>query len=132
MTRARAAIACLGAALAAGIGGCGEDDDEPARTVTVDAGPPLTVDADEYSFDPQTIVVRSRGNRAVSFLVRNRGSVAHDLRIERDGDDIGGTPVFTGGQSRSLSISLKPGRYETFCSVGNHRDLGMEGTLEVR
>jgi hypothetical protein len=132
MLRPRSAIGCLAAAFAAGAAGCGGDDDEPGRTVTVEAGPPLTVTADEYSYDPERVVVRARARRALTFLVRNGGALAHDLRVEREGDDIGGTPVFTPGGARTLSIALRPGRYELYCSVGNHRDLGMEGSLEVR
>jgi len=28
-------------------------------------------------------------------------------------------------------FELKAGRYELYCPVGNHRELGMEGTLSV-
>ena len=44
--------------LAAGCGG--DDDGEPGRTVTVDAGGKLAVEAREYSFDPE----RDRGRAA--------------------------------------------------------------------
>src|SRR5918999_227034 len=72
------------------LAGCG-DDDEPGRTQTVDAAKPLTVVADEYSFDPETIVVTGaeRGRAELRLTLKNDGALAHDLRVERDGDDVG-------------------------------------------
>ena len=113
-----------------GAGGCGGDDDKPGRTVTVESGASVPVIADEYSFDPETIVVSGGGE--VTFELENKGVLAHNLRVFDGGDEVGGTPTFTGGKTRSGSVSLERGDYEMVCTVGNHADLGMTGTLRVK
>jgi uncharacterized cupredoxin-like copper-binding protein len=42
-----------------------------------------------------------------------------------------GEVVERGGQS-TVSLDLDTGTYEFYCSVGSHREAGMEGTLTVR
>jgi plastocyanin len=111
--------------------GCGGDDDEePARSVTVNPNSTLEVAADEYSFDPERVVVRGAG--PLTIRLRNDGDLAHNLRIERDGEDIGGTPTFPGGDTQSGRVNLEHGNYEMVCTVGDHAELGMTGELQVR
>ena len=119
----------LTALLLVSAGGCGGDDDEPGRTVTVRSPATLPVVADEYSFDPETIVLLRGGELTIE--LENVGSLAHNLRVFDGGSDIGGTPTFTGGETRSGTVSVEPGEYELICTVGNHADLGMTGTLRV-
>jgi plastocyanin len=111
------------------LAGCGGETGGKHRALTLPAGAALTVTADEYSFDPDRITVAKPGELAVR--VRNKGSLAHDLRIRHDGRDIGGTPAFQGG-SRSFRIRLARGRYSFLCTVGDHAQLGMRGTIRVR
>ena len=111
-------------------GGCGDDDDKPGRTVTVESGATIPVAADEYSFDPETIVVTGGGR--VTFELANEGVLAHNLRVIDDGDDVGGTPTFTAGKTQSGSVDVEPGDYELVCTVGNHADLGMTGKLTIK
>ena len=110
--------------------GCGGDDDEPGRTVTAAAGDAITVIADEYSFDPETIVLSGGGELTIE--LENQGTLAHNLRVFDGGSDIGGTPTFPGGEKRSGTVELEPGEYELICTVGDHADLGMTGELTVR
>lgn len=125
-------ISLLAAAALAGCGGEGGGD-EPGRTATVPATGAIEVVADEYSFDPETLVVQAGGDRAeLEIRLRNEGALAHNLKVIRDGSDLGGTPTFQGGATRSGSVSLEPGTYEMVCTVGNHEQLGMTGVLEVR
>lgn len=126
MRRLAAPFAIL--ALAAGCGG--DDDGDTGRTVTVDAGGKLAVEAREYSFDPSGIVVSGAGPLRIE--LRNDGDLAHNLRLRRDGKDVGGTPSFPGGRTESASVDLEPGTYELLCTVGDHAELGMKGTLEVK
>jgi plastocyanin len=111
--------------------GCGDDDDEePARSVTVNPNSTLEVTGDEYSFDPGRVVVRGAGQ--LTIRLRNDGELAHNLRIERDGEDVGGTPTFPGGQAQSGRVNLEHGNYRMVCTVGDHAELGMTGQLQVR
>jgi plastocyanin len=124
----RLAVPC---AILLSLAGCGGDDEEePARSVTVNPNSTLRVTADEYSFDPGRVVVRGAG--PLTIRLRNEGELAHNLRIERDGEDMGGTPTFRGGETQSGRVNLEHGNYEMVCTVGDHAELGMTGELRVR
>jgi plastocyanin len=116
------------AALALVAAGCGGDDDQ-GRTVTAPASGAVRVEAKEYSFDPSTIVMRAPGTLRVTLV--NDGSLAHNLRLMKDGDELGGTPSFPAGESRSARLRVERGSYEFICTVGDHAELGMRGTLKV-
>jgi len=110
------------------LAGCGGDD-QPGRTVTVAPGGALRVVAKEYSFDPAGIVVKGPG--VLRLTLSNEGSLAHDLKLMRDGRVVGGTAPFPAGESRSARIPLERGDYEFVCTVGDHEELGMKGELRV-
>jgi plastocyanin len=120
----------LSALAAIVLAGCGGDGDKAGRTVTVKPGAAVAVVADEYSFDPETIVMTGGGPLKVQ--LENRGALAHNLRVYDGGSEVGGTETFTGGKTRGATLRLRPGEYELLCSVGDHADLGMTGKLTVR
>ena len=124
MTRFALPLAALALLFAA----CGGDD-EPGRTVTAPDGGAVRVVAKEYSFDPSTIVMRGPGTLRVTLA--NEGSLAHNLRLMKDGEELGGTPSFPAGESRSARLRVERGSYEFICTVGDHAELGMRGTLKV-
>ena len=128
----RPAIAlALCAAFVAGCGG-GDDGggDAKARTETVPAGKALHEVAREYSFNPKDVVVERAGTLRI--VLDNKGSLAHNLKVLKDGKELGGTPTFQGGKPRAGTVSLKPGTYEMVCTVGNHEQLGMKAKLTVK
>jgi uncharacterized cupredoxin-like copper-binding protein len=124
----RLAVPCALLLAAAGCGG--DEGGKPSRTVTTDAGGTLTVTAREYSFDPNRVEVGGAG--ALKIVLRNDGDLAHNIHLERDGEDLGGTPSFAPGGSKSVRLDLRPGTYELLCTVGDHAQLGMKGKLTVR
>jgi plastocyanin len=114
------------------LAGCGGGNGESGRTSTVQAAKGVDVVGREYSFDPTTVVVQGAGGKPIGIRLENEGSLAHNLKLLKDGVEVGGTTTFQGGQTRSASVSLKPGSYRMVCTVGNHEQLGMHGKLEVR
>lgn len=52
----------------------------------------------------------------------------HDFRIE---ELEVGTPIIARGQSAELTVELEPGNYTVYCSVGTHRERGMESEFTV-
>ena len=117
------------AALALLVAGCGGDD-EPGRTVTAPASGAVRVVAKEYSFDPATIAMRGPGTLRVRLV--NEGSLAHNLKVLRGDEEVAGTPTLPGGRTESARLNLEHGTYRIICSVGDHEELGMTGTLRVR
>ena len=124
----RLAVPC---ALLLAVAGCGGNDGGgPTRSTTAAAGGTLTVTAREYAFDPNRVVVDGAG--ALRIVLRNDGDLAHDIHLRKDGRDIGGTPIFPGGGTRSVRLRLGRGSYELLCTVGDNAELGMRGKLTVR
>jgi plastocyanin len=125
--------ACVPVLCAAGaLASCGGGGEQPAgqRAVTVPATRGVHLSAREYSFDPSKLIVTGGGG-ALKITLRNRGSLAHDVHVLKGGRDLGGTPSFEGG-SRSAVLTLAPGRYRMICTVGDHAQLGMRASLDVR
>jgi len=111
--------------------GCGGDDSKPSRTATVPAGGPIEVVGKEYSFDPKTLVVQGGAGKEIEIRLKNDGTLAHNLKVVKDGKDLGGTPTFQGGETKGGKVKLDAGSYEMVCTVGNHEQLGMKGTLKI-
>jgi hypothetical protein len=69
----------------------------------------------------------------VEIELQNDGQDPHDLRLRR----VGGTHTFSipltrPGGRRSVGLHLRAGRYRLWCSVADHRMLGMQAVLRVR
>jgi plastocyanin len=119
--------------------GCGGGDDKQGDggqkkdTVTVGPNQPIAFGADEYAFEPKNVTVNAGTSQpsVVRFVLRNNGSLAHDLHVQKDGVDKGGTPIFGPDKTESGQATLAPGTYEFLCTVGDHAALGMKGTLTV-
>jgi plastocyanin len=143
-------LAVLLVALVVALGtGCGGDDGGGGTTsaTTTDTTPATTtepadsagaettsVSMDEYSFDPEDVVVK----QGDSIDVENAGAIAHNLTIEQGPDPkkktkkLAGTPTFTANETEKLKIDLEPGKYAMACTVSGHRELGMTGTVTVK
>ena len=63
--------------------------------------------------------------------VVNDGNATHDLVVERDGADVASSDTIAPGQSTTVSVALEPGEYVFYCSIGNHRTMGMALTVTV-
>jgi plastocyanin len=117
-------------------GGGGHKKDvgvQKKNAVSVGRNQPIAFGAREYAFEPKTVTVNAgtADPTTVRFVLRNNGSLAHDLHVQKDGQDLGGTPIFAPGKVASGKATLGPGTYQFICTVGDHADLGMKGTLIV-
>lgn len=65
----------------------------------------------------------------ITLEVTNKGSMDHDLTIEKLGKTTG---TFGGGKTVKLDLGDVPaGEYEVICNVPGHKDSGMKATLTV-
>lgn len=76
----------------------------------------------------QRIVHAHVGRIKIVFL--NRSSLRHNVNVELGEKELGKTATVTRGTA-SVWVTLKPGRYNFYCSVPGHEDAGMHGTLVV-
>jgi plastocyanin len=104
-----------GGGAAAGAGG-------PGGTIEIAA------DESELKFD-KTELTTKPGKVKIDF--ENPSSIPHDVEIEAEGKELGGTEEITKSKT-TATVELKPGTYTFFCSVPGHREAGMEGTLVVK
>jgi plastocyanin len=120
----------LAALAGAGCGGGEERGGPGVSATTVAAGRALEVTAREYSLTPANVVVTGAGR--LRLRLRNSGSLPHDVRVQSGDRDLGGTASIPGGKSATAVLDLPPGRYRILCTVGDHAQLGMTGTLRVK
>jgi plastocyanin len=79
-------------------------------------------------FDKTSLTAKA-GKVTVTFT--NQAPEGHNFTIDTPGGKtVGATPTFTGG-SKTLSVTLKPGKYTFLCTVPGHAMGGMKGTLTV-
>jgi uncharacterized cupredoxin-like copper-binding protein len=67
---------------------------------------------------------------AYTFDVKNDGKVVHDLTVKGPGGTKA-TPHIAPGKSGSVTVDLKAGTYDFFCSIPGHKQLGMDETVKV-
>lgn len=131
-----AVFLAVAVAALAGCGGGDEGDtaaqDTTAETETQQAGGggggKPSVSMTEYAFDPSDLTVSEGG----LIEVTNDGELPHNLTVE--GQDVA-TSDLDPGASQQLALSngsaLPPGDYEFICTIGDHAEQGMTGTLTV-
>ena len=86
----------------------------------------FTVMGSNFAFSPSTLSVK-KGDR-VKITFKNEGGF-HDLKI----DELNvATKKIKGGAQEVVEFTAdKAGSFEYYCSVGEHRAIGMKGTLTV-
>ena len=81
-------------------------------------------------FNPSDPTVKSG---EVTFNLKNDGRYPHSLEIEDvNGQDKEIEGDVSSGQSGTLKVNLPPGKYEFYCPVDNHRQMGMTGEITVK
>ena len=137
-----AALFVIAVAVAVPIAGCGGGDDDnstsaetagatEASTTGGAAGGGQTVDmtAADFKFDPSDPTVKSGD---VTFKLNNDGQNPHSLEIEDvNGQDQEIEGDVSPGQSGTMTVNLPPGKYEFYCPVDGHKEMGMEGEITV-
>jgi len=145
MLSMRTLAALSAAATALALGACGNDEKASsggggAATATATptaaadtggGGETLQLAADPSGapkFDKTTLEAKAG---KVTIDLSNSSPAPHAIKVEGNGVEGNGETVTKGGSSK-VTVDLKPGTYEYYCPVGNHKDAGMEGELTVK
>ncbi|MFN3652007.1 MAG: cupredoxin domain-containing protein [Armatimonadota bacterium] len=91
----------------------------------------IQVVAEDMRYDPSEITVQP--GEQVRVTLTNRGNSPHNIEFELPSGEVEFEEDLPPGETRSLDFQAprEPGRYTVYCPVGNHRELGMTGTLIV-
>ena len=100
---------------------------QTATTGTTQAAQSVVAKETEFKIALPKVAVRAG---QVTFDVQNDGKIQHDLVVQGNGVDAK-TPLLDAGQSKALSVDLKPGTYDLYCSVPGHKEAGMDVKLTV-
>jgi uncharacterized cupredoxin-like copper-binding protein len=133
------AVAVAAAFGALAVTGCGGSDDNSSTTAASGSsttstaqgggGSAVKVSETEFKLNPSDPTVKAG---QVSFDVTNDGQVVHSLEVEGPNGEQELPSDLSPGQSGTLSVDLsKPGKYEFYCPVDDHKQMGMEGEITV-
>ncbi len=86
----------------------------------------FTVSGANFSFTPSTLTVK-KGDKVKITFVDTQGF--HDFKIDELG--VASKKIQGGAQDVVEFTADKTGSFEYYCSVGEHRAMGMKGTLTV-
>lgn len=88
----------------------------------------IEVTGTEYAFSPGALSL-TKGQK-VRLTFRNMGRMPHNFVV----DELGiSTKTIQGGQSETFEFTpSEVGIFAFYCSISNHRLMGMEGSLEVK
>ncbi|MDQ6682313.1 MAG: cupredoxin domain-containing protein [Chloroflexota bacterium] len=68
----------------------------------------------------------------ITLRVTNDGPTIHNVTVrDSSGKVLMHTRDLRAGESETISATLSPGRYVTYCSLPGHESLGTKGTLTV-
>jgi uncharacterized cupredoxin-like copper-binding protein len=118
----------------------------PATNGTEVKGGKVTVIGTEFKFDPDALSAKAG---KVQVTLKNTGSAPHEIVFLKSdaapdaltpGTDgtvpektsVGEVSQIPGGQSKTATISFKPGSYVFVCNIPGHYQAGMYGSLVVR
>ncbi len=99
----------------------------PSPTPTIVPDTVVDISAFEYGY---TLSETEISAGTVEFRLTNDGEMFHDVVLE--GGPGGSTPVIASEETAFFTARLESGTYTLFCSIGNHRALGMEIEITVR
>jgi len=91
----------------------------------------ITVGETEYRIDLPSSTAGTLAGGTYVFHVVNDGKQVHNLVISGPEVDDATTRNLQPGEEADLDVKLTTGRYELYCSIDGHRQLGMESQLSV-
>jgi len=131
-------VLAAGAGAALLLAGCGGGDSPTPSSTNSGTGSPAAssaatgtkVTATEKEFSI-TLSTTTFTPGVYTFEVVNQGTMLHNLTIKGAGVDTQASPNVQAGATGQVTVTLQQGSYELWCSLDNHRALGMDTTIQV-
>ena len=132
-------VALAGLALMAA--GCGSSDDNkssdsggssaPAKKEAAPSGGGTTLSqvATDFKFSQPSATAKAG---KVSIKLDNKGQAPHAIEIEDAPWGDKESKTIQPGETTTLTADLPAGKYEFYCPVDNHKQMGMKGELTVK
>jgi copper binding plastocyanin/azurin family protein len=125
----RLLLPLAGGMLALVLGACGgSGSSSSASNPASGGGTPIAVTLKDFSI---TMGSQPTAPRTYTFTVKNDGPSSHNLTVDGPGVSGQATPTFGQGETNTLTVTLKNGRYDFFCSVPGHKAAGMDMAVTV-
>ena len=103
----------------------------PAASVpTTKATAPKSVPVTEIEFKIE-LPSTNLSPGTYTFDLTNKGHIAHDLVFNGPGVSNEKTPLIDPGKTAKLTVDLKSGTYDVYCSVPGHKQAGMDVKVKV-
>lgn len=104
-------------------------DSGAAAPTSSSGGETVKISETEYSLTPSDVKVKPG---TVTFDVSNDGETVHGLEVEGPDGDQDLASDLQPGDTGELSVDLsKPGTYEMYCPIDDHKGMGMTGEITV-
>jgi plastocyanin len=97
---------------------------------TTAAAAPKSVPVTESEFKIE-LPSTSLAPGSYTFDLTNKGHIGHDLVVNGPGVSDEKTSVIDGGKTAKLTVELKSGTYDFYCSVPGHKQAGMDVKVKV-
>ncbi|HEX8855615.1 MAG TPA: cupredoxin domain-containing protein [Thermoleophilaceae bacterium] len=140
-TKRYAGLLAAGVAGVLLVAGCGGGEKRSSGTGTTPSGTStqaaptgkasatVNVTETDFKLNPSNPSVKPG---VVEFKVKNSGQTVHSLEVEGPNGEVRLPSQLNPGDSSELKADLaKPGKYEWYCPVDNHKQMGMKGTITV-
>jgi plastocyanin len=108
--------------------GCGSSATPGTGSSTAATGTPVTATETEFSI---TLSRTTFSPGTYTFDVHNNGTISHNLTINGPGVANQASPTIAPGTTGQVTVTLQNGSYELYCSIGTHKDQGMDLTIQV-
>src|SRR2546423_4429635 len=127
------------AMIAAGCGSSSNSSTSTGASVTQPSGAasgggqPVSLSADPNGAlkFTQTSLAAKTGKVSLQMSNPSSSGIQHGIAVEGNGVGQDG-PIAQPGGTSTLSVNLKPGKYEFYCPFDSHKQQGMTGTLTVK
>ena len=109
--------------VAASCGGGGKPSGEQPSP---SAGAVVTVTEKEWSITFSTAALKAG---PLKLTLKNEGSIEHNFIIKEANVEVDSIQP---GQSKEVTVNLKPGTYTVMCNIAGHAEAGMQTSIKVQ